>query len=198
LRKSHLVLLPALLLALALGLAACGGGGESDEDKIASVIEESATSTDPAICKETQTQAFMEQTGGGATGSAAVKECEEETKDAGGDPDSVKVSEVEADGGRATADVAFKGGTFDGQTLEVALVEEDGDWKLDELTGFARFDPEGLVNAFAEKIEEEPEIEPETAECFVEGMEELSRPELESVVIENDTEVFGEIAEGCG
>ena len=43
-------------------------GGESDEDKIASAIEESATSTDPAICKETQTQAFMEQTSGGASG----------------------------------------------------------------------------------------------------------------------------------
>jgi ABC-type glycerol-3-phosphate transport system substrate-binding protein len=197
LRKLHLALLPALLLALALGLAACGGGGESDEDKITSTIEESATSTDPSICKETQTQAFMEQTSGGAGGKAAVKECEEETKSGEGNPDSVKVSEVEAESGKATADVAFKGGIFDGQTLEVALVEEDGDWKLNELTGFAKFDPEGLVNSFAEEIEEEPEIEPETASCFVEGIEELSSSELESVVIENNTEVFGEIAEGC-
>jgi hypothetical protein len=197
LRKLHLALLPALLLAFALGLAACGGGGESDEDKITSTIEESATSTDPAICKETQTQAFMEQTSGGAGGKAAVKECEEETKSGEGNPDSVKVSEVEAESGKATADVAFKGGIFDGQTLEVALVEEDGDWKLNELTGFAKFDPEGLVSAFAEQIKEEPEIEPETASCFVEGIEELSSSELESIVIENNTEVFGEIAEGC-
>jgi ABC-type glycerol-3-phosphate transport system substrate-binding protein len=197
LRKSHLVLLPALLLALALGLAACGSGGESDEDKIVSMIEESATSTDPSICKETQTQAFMEQTSGGAGGSAAVKECEEETKSGESNPDSVKVSEVETDGGKATADVAFKGGIFDGQTLEVALVEEGGDWKLNELTGFAKFDPEGLVSAFAEQIKKEPELEPETAECFVEGLEGLSSSELESVVIENNTEAFGEIAEGC-
>jgi hypothetical protein len=197
LRKSHLVLLPALLLALALGFAACGGSGESDEDKIVSTIEEAATSTDPAICKETQTQAFMEQTSGGASGGAAVKECEEETKSGEGKPDSVKVSEVEADGGKATAEVAFEGGLFDGQTLEVALVEADGDWKLNELTGFAKFDPEGLVNAFAKQIEEEPEIEPETAACFVEGLEGLSSSELESVVIENNTEPFGEIAEGC-
>jgi hypothetical protein len=190
-------MLPALVLALALGLAACGSSGESDEDKITSMIEESATSTDPAICKETQTQAFMEQTSGGASGSAAVKECEEETKSAQGNPEAVKVSEVEADGGKATADVAFKGGVFDGQTLEVALVEEGGDWKLNELTGFAKFDPEGLVNAFAEQIEKEPEIEPETAECFIEGIEGLSSSELEGIVIENNTAAFGEIAKGC-
>ena len=44
----------------ALALAACGSS-ESDEDKIASVIETAATSTDPAGCKEAQTLAFMEQ-----------------------------------------------------------------------------------------------------------------------------------------
>ena len=195
-RKLHLLLLPALLLALALGLAACGGGGESDEDKIANTIETAATSTDPAVCDETQTLAFMEQTSG-SSGKEAEKECEGEAKSAEGQPDSVSVTEVKVDGENATADAAFKGGIFDAQTLELALVEEDGDWKLDQLTGFAKFDPESLVNAFAEQIEEEPEIEPETASCFVEGIEELSNPELESIVVENNTEVFGEIAEGC-
>jgi hypothetical protein len=197
LRKLHLVLLPALLLALALGLAACGGGGESDEDKIASTIENAATSTDPAVCGETQTLNFMEQTTS-ASGKEAEKACEKETEEEGdNDPDSVEVSKVEADGGKATADAAFNGGTFDGQTLEIALVEEDGDWKLDELTGFAKFNAEGLVNAFAEQIEKEPSIEPETASCLVEGIEELPDSELESVVIENNTQVFGELAESC-
>ncbi|HEX5592472.1 MAG TPA: hypothetical protein VFX35_03880 [Solirubrobacterales bacterium] len=196
-RKLHLALLPALLLALALGLAACGGGGESDEDKIVSTIEESATSTDPAICEETQTQAFMEQTTS-AGGAAAVKACEEETKEeAGNDPDSVTVSEVEIDGDTATANAEFKGGTFDAQTLELALVEDEGDWKIDELAGFAEFDAEGLVAAFAEQIEAEPGIEPETASCLVEGIEELSDSELESIVVENNTEVFGELSESC-
>jgi len=197
-RKLHLLLLllPALLLALALGLAACGGG-ESDEDKITTTIENAATSTDPAVCGETQTLAFMEQTSGGSSGKEAEKECEEETKSGEGQPDSVSVSNVKVDGENATADAAFKGGIFDAQTLEVALVEEDGDWKLDELTGFAKFDSESLVKAFAEEIEGEPGIEPETASCFVEGIEELSDSELEGVIVENNTEAFGEIAEGC-
>jgi ABC-type glycerol-3-phosphate transport system substrate-binding protein len=195
-RKLHLLSLPVLVLAFALSLAACGGGGESDEDKITTTIENAATSTDPAICDETQTLAFMEQTSG-SSGKEAEKECEEEAKSGEGQPDSVSVTKVKVDGENATANAAFKGGIFDAQTLELALVEEDGDWKLDELTGFANFDSEGLVNSFAEQIEEEPEIEPETASCLIEGIEELSDAELESVVIENNTEVFGEIAEGC-
>lgn len=193
-RKLHLLALPALLFALSL--AACGGGGESDEDKITSTIENAATSTDPSVCSETQTLAFMEQTSG-TSGKGAEKECEKEAKAGKGQPESVSVTKVEVDGENATADAAFKGGIFDAQTLELALVEEDGEWKLDELTGFAKLSPESLVKAFAEQIEEEPEIEPETAACFVEGLEELSSSELESIVVENNTEAFGAIAKGC-
>lgn len=193
-RKLHLLLLPALLLAF--GLAACGGGGESDEDKIVSAIETAATSNDPAVCKETQTPAFMEQTSG-SSGKEAQKECEEEAKSGEGQPESVNVTKVEVNGEKATADVEFKGGNLDGQTPEVALVEENGDWKLNELTGFAKFDPEVLVNTFAEQIKEEPEIKPAQATCLIEGMEELSRAELESILVENNTEGFSEIAEGC-
>lgn len=195
-KKLHLALLPALLLAFALGLAACGGGGESDEDKIASTIETAATSSDPAVCDKTQTISFMEQTTG-SSGKDAEKECEAETKSADDNPDSVTVSEVKVDGDSATANAEFKGGSFDAQTLELALVEEDGDWKLDELSGFAKFDADSLVSSFAEQIENEPGIEPETASCFVEGFEGLSDSELESVVLEDNTEVFGEIAESC-
>jgi copper chaperone CopZ len=195
-RKLHLLLLPALVLALALSLAACGGGGESDEDKITSTIENAATSNDPAICDETQTLAFMEQTTGEG-GKEAEKECEEEAKSGEGQPDSVSVSNVKVNGDKATANVEFKGGNLDEQTPEVALVEEDGNWKLDELTGFAKFDPETLVNTFAEQLEEEPEVEPQVASCIVEGMEELSKGELEGLVIENNTEPIVEIAESC-
>jgi ABC-type glycerol-3-phosphate transport system substrate-binding protein len=196
LRKLHLLALPVLVLVSSLGLAACGGGGESDEDKITSTIETAATSSDPAVCGETQTISFMEQTTG-SSGKDAEKECEAETKSTDDNPDSVTVSEVKVDGDSATANAAFKGGSFNGQTLELALAEEDGDWKLDELSGFAKFDADSLISAFSEQIEKEPGIEPETASCFVEGIEGLSDSELEGVVIEDDTEVFGEIAETC-
>lgn len=189
------LLLPLLLIS-AFGLAACGGGGESDEDKIAGTIETAATSTDPAVCGETQTLKFMEQTSSG-TGAEAEKECEEEAKSGEGNPDSVNVSNVEVEGASATASAEFKGGTFNEQTLEVALVEEGGDWKLDEFTGFANFDPAPFVEALTEQIENEPELKPGTAACIVEGIEGLSNSELEHAIVENNSEVFAEIGESC-
>jgi hypothetical protein len=195
-KKLHLLLLPAAILALVFGLVACGGSDESDEDKVVETIETAATSTDPTVCEETQTLAFVEQTTG-ASGKKAEKQCEEEAEAGENKPDSVEVSKVEVDGGSATAEAEFKGGDLDAQTLELRLVEEDGDWKLDELSGFADFDSESLVSAFAEQIENEPGVDPKTAGCFVEGVEALSDSELEGVVLENDTAVFGEIAEGC-
>lgn len=196
-RKLHLLLLPAAMLALVFGLVACGGSdGGGDEDKVAETIETAATSTDSSVCAETQTLAFMEQTTG-SSGKQAEKQCEEEAEAGENQPDSVTVSEVEVDGESATANAEFKGGDLDAQTLEIALVEEDGDWKLDEVAGFAEFDSEGFVDTVAEQIENEPGVDQKTADCFVEGIEELSDAEMESVVLENNAEVFGEIAQSC-
>lgn len=190
------LLLPAVLLIFVFGLAACGGGGESEEDKITSTIETAATSTDPAVCGETQTLKFMEATGSGA-GKEVEKECEEKTKAGESNPESVTVSKVEVEGEKASADVEFEGGKFNGQTLEVALVKEGSDWKLNELTGFAKFDPTQLVKVLAEKLEEEPSIEPQIAGCIIEGLEELPKAELEALVVENNTQPVVELAESC-
>lgn len=185
-----------LLATLALALAACGGGGESAEDKITSTIETAATSKESSVCKETQTLKFMEQTTG-STGREAEKECEEQAESGENNPNAVNVSEVEVEGEKATANVEFEGGNFDGQTLEIALVEEEGEWKLDELTGFANFDPSKLVGVLKEKLEEEASIPARVASCIVEGLGELPKQELESMVIENNTQPIVELAEGC-
>lgn len=194
-QRLRVLLLPALLI-IVFGLAACGGGGESEEDKITSTIETAATSTDPAACGETQTLKFMEATSGGSN-KEAERECEEEAKTGENNPESVTVSKIEVEGEKATANVEFDGGSFNGQTLEVALVKESGDWKLNELTGFAKFDPTQLVKVLAEKLEEEPSIEPQVTSCIVEGLEELPKAELETLVVENNTQPIVKLAERC-
>jgi len=195
LRKLHL-LLPLALLALVFGLAACGGG-ESDEDKVVDVIETSVTSSDPADCKELATQAFLEQTEL-EEGDAAVESCEESAEDTENDPDSVEVSEVEVDGSAATADVAFTGGSFDGQTLSVALVEEDGDWKMDEITGFAEFDQEKLADTFEEGLQSgEDPLDPDLASCFAAVLRDVPKAEAEEIVIGGSPDPIVEIIEGC-
>lgn len=194
-RKLHLML-PLALLALALGLAACGGSDESDEDKIVDVIETSVTSTDPADCEKFATQAFLEQTEL-SEGKEALESCEESAKDTEDDPDSVEVSKVEVDGSSATADAAFVGGSFDGQSLTVALVEEDGDWKLDEITGFSKLDKDQLATSFEEAFEGEEDFDPQVASCFGEVLRELPDPQVEEVVIGGSVDPVIEIVEGC-
>lgn len=192
----HKLLLPAFILALALGLAACGSS-ESDEDKIVDVIETSATSDDPASCTELVTQTFLDQVED-ADGKAALKECEEDAEDTADNPDSVDVTKVEVDGTNATANAAFVGGGFDGQTLVVALVDEDGDWKLDEITGFAEFDQAALVQSFEDQLaEEEGAIDPEIGGCIIESLEELNQAEFEELLLGGSSEGFVELAEAC-
>jgi hypothetical protein len=182
-------LVPAfLLLALALTIAACGSS-ESDEDKIVDVVETSATSTDPADCKALLTVSFLEQVEG-AKGQEAVKGCEEDAEDEEGNPDSVDVSKIEVDGSDATADVAFVGGDLDGQKVNIALVEEDGDWKLDQIERFVDFDADSLLGALREGFEEGEGEELELGECLVESLEEASDSELEELVLGGEPEAL--------
>lgn len=194
--NKRLRFVPFLLLVFGLALAACGGGGESAEDKITSTIETAATSTEASVCKETQTLAFMEQTNAG-TGKEAEKECEEEATKGENNPESVKVSEVKVEGEKATADAEFIGGNFNEQTLEVALVEENGEWKLDKFVGFANFDPTPIIAALKEQLEEEPSIKPRVTSCILEGLEELPEEEFEKLVVENNSQPIVELAESC-
>lgn len=196
-KKLHL-LLPLALLALALGLVACGGGSdESDEDKVVETIETSVVSTDPADCTELATQAFLEQTEF-EQGAAAVESCEESAAETENDPDSVEVSEVEVDGASATANVSFEGGPYDGQILSVALVEGDGTWKMDEITGFVEFHQEHLAQSFEEGLTSGDNPLPgDVASCLGDELRQLPRPQFEELILSGDAQPLVELVEGC-
>jgi len=193
--KRYLVL-PVLLVVSALAFAACGSSGSSDEDQITEAIQTSATSTDPTVCAEFQTQAFMEQSSD-KEGKEAVEQCEEDATKGDENAESVAVSEVEVEGSSSTADAAFTGGSFDGQTLSVALVKEGDQWQLDEITGFVKLDNVKLAETLEEKLEETKEIPAETASCIVETFEESSQSEVEELLLSGSSEPFVELAEEC-
>jgi len=194
LRQRSLVF-TCLLIVSALALAACGSS-DNDESQIEEAIETSATSTDPADCKKFATQQFTEQTTN-SEGSEAVKTCEEEASNDEG-ADTATVSNVEVDGLTASADVALSGGGFDGQEVEVALVEQGDQWKLDEVAGFVKFDEakviETLEKGFAKPSSE---VSKSLASCIVESFEEAPQAELEEALISGSSEGFEEIAGGC-
>jgi ABC-type glycerol-3-phosphate transport system substrate-binding protein len=184
----------ACLIASALALAACGSS-ENEEEKIVNAIETAETSSDPADCEATETIKLMEQNSD-KEGKEALANCEEEASDPTNKAESVDVEEVEIEGEEATATVAFRGGRYDGQTLIINVVKEEGDWKLNEAESFKKLDREKLVGEFERGFEEEKDIEPELAECVIEGVEESSDSEVEELVL-GGPEGFVEIAEEC-
>jgi hypothetical protein len=198
--KKSLLMLPIALLAMAMALTACGGGSSSsggdEEAAIEKAITTSATTSDPSKCSEVQTQAFNE-TETGETGEAALKTCEEEAEAESEAAESVTVSNVSEDGDTATAEVAVTGGGLGGQSLEVELAKEDGDWKLNEFVGFTNYDAAGIAATLEGKLAEEEGVTPALAKCVSEGVEEMSQEEAEAMVFDKSSEGVEEIAETC-
>jgi copper chaperone CopZ len=186
----------ALALVAALAITACGGGS-SDEDKITEVIEKAATTVDPKNCTELETQRFNEQNSQ-QQGKAANKACEEEAEAGEEQAEGAKVSNVSVNGEKATAEVEFEGGSLDSQALEVALVQEEGDWKLDHVEGFANYNGKALGKAFEKEFEENPEgLSAEQAKCIAGKVAGSSQPEAEELFFSGSSEPIIELAEGC-
>jgi len=189
----------ALLGLVALGLAACGGSGDDgDEDEIRAMVEVSAMSTYPADCTRYLTLNMLEQTTK-RQGRAAVRECEENTLEESSGPDAVWSSDIEVDGDRATARVAFEGGSYDGQAFDVALVEIDGQWKLHELVSFATFDREALVLGWGrEGLERAASAEQaDIVSCVIGELDKLSDADLQALVLDPSPEPGAALVRPC-
>lgn len=192
--KKRYLLLPCLLLSFALaacGSSSGGGSGGSDEGQIVETIEKSLSDPSPADCKELETQAFVEQTTH-ETGAKAIKSCEEQGSE--GTSESVDVSKVQVKGSGATADVAFSGGSFSGQTLVLALIKEGEQWKLDNIVRFASLDKTALIKAIEEQLNE---LSPAVSSCIVEGLKGSSNQTFEALLLKGEEQPLTELAESC-
>jgi hypothetical protein len=192
------ILVPlALLVLAALTLTACGGGGgSSDESQITETIETAATTSDPSNCTKLETLSFVEQNSE-QKGKAAIKACEEEAEAGEEQAEGAKVSNIDVNGEKATAEVEFEGGSLGSQALEVALVKE-GDWKLDQIEGFADYDGKALGEAFEEEFKENPEeLNEEQAKCIAGKVAEASQAQAEELFFSGSPDAIIKLAEGC-
>jgi hypothetical protein len=197
-RPSLAVAAAAVLAAFAL--TACGGddGGSEDEDQITAAIDRVATSGDPKACTDVETQRFIEQTsGGGAKGAAAVKQCEQAGAE-GAVADKIDVTNIEVDGDHATAEGAVTGNLFDGQTLDLALVKEGDQWKLDEFKGFAEFNRDALINTIKQQLSSDPSATPQAVSCVTDHLEMQSDENLQALYSGSESSVEDEIFGACG
>lgn len=188
----RMVLALAAVCALA-GMNACGGN--SDEGKVTDAIVTSATTSDPANCTELLTQSFVEQTEF-EKGEQALKSCREQ--DQSSNADSVEVRQIEVDGESATAEARIEGSVFDGQTLAISLVSEDGQWKLDRIEDITIFDKEALAEAFARTATQgEDPLTQEQADCVAENFRTGPPGTIEQAILSGDPEALAPAFQGC-
>ena len=123
--------------------------GPGDEARVENTIRRVALSDDPSVCSEDVTERYLRQTTGFRPpfgDDLCERDADEPTTK------SVEVAAIEVDGGRADALVTYRGGEFDGSTVRVGLVKEDGDWMLDRLAGFERFDRAKMEGAYTRQL----------------------------------------------
>jgi hypothetical protein len=181
----------AAAVATGLALASCGG---NDEDDASAAAEEALTSTDPSSCTELLTENYRQQIQL-SSGEFAIRACEQELFLTAAD--SAEVTGVEVDGDTATVDVAYTGSVFDGQTLTYEMVKEDGEWKLNELLGFAEFDKAAFARSLDILLEEGKDVNSPGAECFNDQLKALSVQELEDLYTSGDLRKYGKLYAAC-
>lgn len=150
--RLHYGVLAAALVLAAAALSACGSSSSSsaDDSAITAAITKAATSGDPAACTSVQTPAFNAQTSGGNGNGDPTAACEKSAASTAAK--TVDVTNIKVDGDKATADVAITGATLDGQTVAIALVKQGGQWKLDKVNSFVKFDRNKLIAAFGNQV----------------------------------------------
>ena len=120
----------AIVVVLVLVLAGGGDDGGGEEDTVKDKIEEVSTGKDPKVCETGYTTTFI-QKATGLSGTEGLDLCRQQVPK--NNTESVDVKELKVEGDKATASLVEKGGANDGDTLEVVLVKQGGEWKVDDL-----------------------------------------------------------------
>jgi hypothetical protein len=188
-------------ISTSLMVAACGGGGDDGGERdqraeIAGVIETVVLGDDPATCRTLRTQRFVEQQAF-ELGDAAVRDCEEDAADTSNDPQDVDVRDVLVDGDEATAALAVTGGPYDGSTLDLALVKEGDQWKLDRFTGFEHLEVETLKRGFIEELESTGQVPPAILDCIRGAIERTSAEQIKQAVVSGTEGALFSLFESC-
>lgn len=161
----------------ALGLLACGGGGD-DEQAIKRAVTQAITTKDAALkCDRLATTSFVTRVYGNPA------QCRTAERPSTGDepPTGANVSGVKIDGDSATAKLRVSGGDSDGASGTIELRKVSGDWRVDDLgVDFLRSQVRtGLANSSDD--DDEPFADPKVRDCASKAFLRLDDPQLRRI-----------------
>ncbi|HEX8647087.1 MAG TPA: DUF2510 domain-containing protein [Thermoleophilaceae bacterium] len=120
----------AAVLLVVLAVVLLGGGEEkSDEDRVNEAAEEVLTTTEPSACTDLATEEFIQKLTG-LSGSEGIDACKENDE---AFAEGAEIENTDLTGDKATVEAKAEGGQVDGETIELQMVKDDGDWKVDDL-----------------------------------------------------------------
>jgi len=158
--------------------------GSGEREELETMIHAATVDTGPGSCSKYETLHFLEVMYD-REGEAAVRACEESALDPlREEPRSVDVSQIDIEGDSATAVIGFEGSLFDGQKLKYGFVERGGEWKFDEMVGFAVLDAPHLILELGREglLRAESPQDVENISCWIGRMERMSDKELEELL----------------
>jgi hypothetical protein len=168
--------LGALVIAfMAQRLVSPGEGPEVRE-----AIETAFLSSDPSYCDEVQTDAYLRQRYG-VDPVFADDACEEHAEDSR--IEAVDISDLQIEDDSATAEVTFDGGLADASTLLLALVKDDGQWKLDRTVEIVTFARTAFLNGYAQFLRD-GSFTAASARCVIDRLDALPDTVLQQGLID--------------
>jgi hypothetical protein len=177
----------ALLLVAAAG---CGGdsGGGSGQEEVGRVLQTFFTTSDPVQCEELTNNAFKQLSPNVLAADDPSAECRKSLNPTG-EARAIQVSDLNIDGSKATATVTPDGGTFEGATLKLELVD-DGGWKIDGITDVQLTNREEFlreVDARSKKSFGNDAFTSEQSDCIAKYIRrEASTDEIERSIVSGD------------
>ena len=109
---------------VALFAAGCGGGGGNPEDAVNDLYAAAADGDAGGVCENLSASAIEASV---QEGTECEEALEPSLEAAGAFLGEFEVGEADVDGESGTVEVSFAG-----ETSDVPVVEEDGEWKVDE------------------------------------------------------------------
>ena len=192
-RRSALV----LFAVLALALSACGDSNDdSDEARIHAVLERAFVSFDADACTEILTPRALEQVEF-SDSEDALESCVDGADDPDDNAEAIEVPDLEVSGDDATAIVTPQGGSIDGASIGLELVDRDG-WRIDRIASLEVLDRERFLEASMREIVEDDSLLAGQGRCVADRVgAAASDAELERMYVDQDVGFLYDAIRAC-